>query len=185
MSKAWKCRAATLEPDWNVKRGHLRPAGYYDEDFTCAAKDFFRPMIPQTRVGGWKKFCINRECTCYDHCKKGCTCEDSETGWCEMAIADVCGSNAKRCTCNPDLCPFFRARTKAEWRKAALCYEVPLLTDKGSIRGEAIAAKRYFGMTDEEFDGVVKDMRKLIAEGKKMWAEAHESVRMGKGEGEE
>lgn len=158
VSDAWKCRCAKLCFDWD--RGTY-PAGQYNQDYVCEAKSFFTSLLNRqvfSQVGGWVSDCRNTGCSSFEF--EGsewgkCTskCKDE---WCDQCIRVELPQYANRCTCKPEFCPFFKERKFDEWKSLALKGRVPLINSKGGLRAEAKAAKRLFGISDEDFAKIVK-----------------------------
>lgn len=145
-SKAWKCRCARL----------IRGRGRWGTDYNCEVKQFFLPMLPYERVGGWKKECCNFRCSS----RYNGECEPGNNTWCDMALVRAVDWHyAAGCTCPVDHCPFFRPRTADEWMSAVRHGEVPFLTRNGTLCQEAKNAKNYFALSDEVFDGLVEEMK--------------------------
>ena len=171
-SDAWKCRCATLNLDWDRR---TYPAGLYNQDYTCEAKSFFTSLLNLqvfSRVGGWVSDCKNTSCSSFEFegkCK-GCTSKD-KNDWCDQCISVKLPTYIGRCTCKPEFCPFFKERKFDEWKSLALEGKVPLINTKGGIRAEAKAAKRLFGISDDDFAKIVKarvktleNLRKAVVE---------------------
>lgn len=163
ISDAWKCRCATLEFNW--ERG-TRPAGKYNQDYECEAKKFFTSLLNRqvfSRVGGWVRDCRNFSCSSFElegKCE-GCMSKDKDS-WCDQCISVKLPQYADRCTCKTEFCPFFKERKFDEWKSLALKGQVPLINSKGGLRAEAKAAKRLFGISDEDFAKIVKARMRIL-----------------------
>lgn len=164
-SDAWKCRCASLHFDW--ERGTY-PAGQYNQDYVCEAKSFFTSLLNRqvfSQVGGWVSDCKNIDCGCFKCEGKtmGCT-RYPEDSWCNQCISVKLPPYADRCTCKAEFCPFFKERKFDEWKSLALKGRVPLLNSKGGLRTEAKAAKRLFGISDEDFVKIVAARMQVLEE---------------------
>ena len=164
-SNAWKCRCASLHFNW--ERGTY-PAGQYNQDYVCEAKSFFTSLLNRqvfTQVGGWVEDCENISCSSFDfddECK-GCTSK-AKNSWCDQCISVNLPKYDNRCTCETEFCPFFKERKFDEWKKLALKGQVPLINSKGGLRAEAKAAKRLFGISDEDFAKIVEARMQVLEE---------------------
>ncbi len=159
MSNAWKCACATLESRWNweTHRFVVAPSGYYNGDFVCAAKQFYSGLIPNRSVGGWVSDCRNYTCSAMITATNKCTAHEPQS-WCDHCVVhdlvrDTCSYSERD---DLTLCPFFRQRTAKEWMRQVLDLKLPLLTAKGKVRPEARAAKRFFQISDADFDALIK-----------------------------
>lgn len=149
MSMAWKCACSKVF--WQKE-------GTYNSDYDCAAKKFFYGLFPNRSVGGWANECKNYECSARAEVngKYKCTCKEAEE-WCNQCI--VKDTVFDKCSYNDDdiqLCPFFRQRTAEDWKQLAVMGRVPFINSKGNVRPEARKAKKYFKISDAEFDELVK-----------------------------
>ena len=184
MSNAWKCACATLRHmRWNTYTHKLDAptAGYYNEEYDCAAKKFFDGLIPNRSVGGWVDECRNFTCSAMNIFKAECTRKKPEE-WCAMCVVRERVTSA--CSFpqgdgNLTLCPFFRPRTVEEWRRLVIDLKLPFLTSKGTLRPEAKAAKRHFKLNDADFDVLVKKLLADRAEAKAAAEFARASVEAG------
>lgn len=162
-SDAWKCRCASLHFNW--ERGTY-PAGQYNQDYVCEAKSFFTSLLNRqvfSQVGGWASDCKNIDCDCFT-VKGGkgvCMSKDKDT-WCDQCISVKFPPYAHYCTCKPEFCPFFKERKFDEWKSLALEGRVPLLNSKGGLRTEAKAAKRLFGISDEDFAKIIEARMQVL-----------------------
>lgn len=165
MSDAWKCKCAALRIQYGAKHGKVSfPTGYYNSEYNCAIKNFFEPMLPNRRIGGWKHDCENYFCTGYDSVLRRCKDKDWESGWCKMAEVDDRPYWHDKCTCEISQCPFFKKRTADEWVESVRREEVPFMTRTGKLRQEAKTAKNFFGISNEVFDALQSYMAKRIKE---------------------
>lgn len=164
MSDAWKCKRAALRIQYRTKRMKVSfPKGYYNSEYNCAGKNFFEPMLPKRRIGGWKIDCENHSCSGYDPILSRCKDKDWESGWCKMAEIDD-RPYFDKCTCEISQCPFFKRRTADEWIESVRLEEVPFMTRTGKLRQEAKTAKNFFGISNEVFDALQSYMAKRIKE---------------------
>lgn len=158
MSDAWKCKCATLS--WYGDGTGRRYSGEVNADYMCEAKRFFTSMMSRDVVtGGWARNCRNFTCEAYSDGK--CTAHGRDE-WCHQCIWSPSKPYADRCTCDPEHCPFFKARTAAEWMKESMYGAVPLLTRNGTLRQEAKAAKRHFKLSDGDLELAVSNRRHVL-----------------------
>lgn len=163
ISDAWKCRCATLRFNW--ERGTY-PAGKYNQDYECEAKRFFTSLLNRqvfSQVGGWVSDCQNYECSSFKYAdgKHMCTSKDKNS-WCTQCICIKMPQYDACCTCKTEFCPFFKERKFDEWKFLALAGKVPLLNSKGGLKAEAKAAKRLFGISDEDFAKIVEARMRIL-----------------------
>lgn len=163
ISDAWKCRCATLRFNW--ERGTY-PSGQYNQDYECEAKKFFTSLLNRqvfSQVGGWVKDCNNYECSGFKYVNgKGVCASKDKNSWCDQCICVRQPLYADCCTCKTEFCPFFKERQFDEWKSLALRGQVPLINSKGGLRAEAKAAKRLFGVSDEDFAKIVEARMRFL-----------------------